>query len=100
MGGVEAVDDIISRDLGRTFPEHPLYAAPGAGQARLARLLRAYALHDAEVGYCQGMAFPAGLLLMCVPEPTAFLLYCRLMDDAPGGAGLRKLYLPGLEPLK
>jgi hypothetical protein len=53
MGGVEPVDDVISRDLGRTFPEHPLFVA-GDGQARLGRLLRAYALHDAEIGYCQG----------------------------------------------
>jgi len=26
----------------------------------------------AEVGYCQGMAFPAGLLLMYLPEELAF----------------------------
>jgi hypothetical protein len=37
---------------------------------------------------------------MFVPEETAFNLYCRLMDDAPAGAGLRRLYAPGLEPLK
>ena len=53
MGGVEPVDDVIARDLGRTFPEHPMFVA-GDGQARLGRLLRAYALHDDEVGYCQG----------------------------------------------
>ncbi|KAI8462415.1 MAG: rab-GTPase-TBC domain-containing protein [Monoraphidium minutum] len=99
MGGVEAVDDVIARDLGRTFPEHPLFVA-GEGQARLGRLLRAYALHDEEVGYCQGQAFAAGMLLMYVPEEVAFNLYCRLMDDPPAGAGLRRLYQPGLEPLK
>jgi hypothetical protein len=45
-------------------------------------------------------AFPAALLLMFVPEETAFTLYCRLMDDPPRGAGLRRFYKPGLEPLK
>ncbi|GBF95156.1 hypothetical protein Rsub_07740 [Raphidocelis subcapitata] len=99
MGGVEPVADVIGRDLGRTFPEHPLFT-DGDGQARLGRLLRAYALRDEETGYCQGQAFAAGLLLMFVPEETAFTLYCRLMDDAPAGAGLRRLYAPGLEPLK
>jgi hypothetical protein len=99
MGGVEPIDDVIARDLGRTFPEHPLFVA-GEGQGRLGRLLRAYALHDDEIGYCQGQAFAAGVLLMFVPEETAFTLYCRLMDAAPNGAGLRRLYLPGLEPLK
>jgi hypothetical protein len=38
---------------------------------------------------------------MYVPEEVAFRLYCRLMDDpASGGAGLRRFYAPGLEPLK
>jgi hypothetical protein len=59
MGGVEPVDDVIARDLGRTFPEHPLFVA-GDGQARLGRLLRAYALHDEEVGYCQGQGEGVG----------------------------------------
>jgi hypothetical protein len=50
---VEPVADVIGRDLGRTFPEHPLFT-DGDGQARLGRLLRAYALRDEEIGYCQG----------------------------------------------
>lgn len=44
---------VIARDLGRTFPEHPLFVG-GDGQVKLGRLLRAYALHDEEIGYCQG----------------------------------------------
>lgn len=99
MGGVEPVDDVIARDLGRTFPEHSLFVN-GDGQLRLGRLLRAYALRDEAIGYCQGQAFAAGLLLMFVPEEAAFELYCRLLDDPPEGAGLRRLYLPGLDPLK
>ena len=37
---------------------------------------------------------------MFVPEEVAFSAYCRLLDDPPRGAGLRRLYLPGLEQLK
>ncbi|GLC50154.1 hypothetical protein PLESTB_000348300 [Pleodorina starrii] len=95
--GQEEVDDSILRDIHRTFPEHP-YFGMEAGQRSLFRVLKAYSLHDLEVAYCQGMAFMAGVLLMYVPEETAFRLFCRLMD--PEGPNLRRLYLPGLEPLK
>ncbi|GIL44390.1 hypothetical protein Vafri_1866 [Volvox africanus] len=95
--GQEEVDDSILRDIHRTFPEHP-YFGMEAGQRSLFRVLKAYSLHDLEVAYCQGMAFMAGVLLMYVPEETAFRLFCRLMDAE--GPNLRRLYLPGLEPLK
>ena len=95
--GQEDVDDIISRDIHRTFPEHPLFGFE-QGQKALFNLLKAYSLHDLEVGYCQGMAFVAGLLLFYVPEQKAFQIFCRLMDDT--GIGLRKMYLPGLVGLK
>jgi hypothetical protein len=45
-------------------------------------------------------AFAAGLLLTYVPESVAFALYCRLLDAPPAGVGLRRLYQPGLDPLK
>ncbi len=32
----------------------------------------ARSLHDLEVGYCQGMAFAAGVLLMYLPTEPAF----------------------------
>lgn len=51
-----------------------------------------------QVGYCQGMAFVTGVILMYVPEEPAFRLLTRLMDE--NGANLRLLYLPGLEGLK
>lgn len=54
-------------------------AAPSAlsskgadGQESLFRVLKAYSLHDLEVGYCQGMAFVAGILLMYLPQEPAF----------------------------
>uniref|UniRef100_A0A7S0RLM3 Rab-GAP TBC domain-containing protein n=1 Tax=Chlamydomonas leiostraca TaxID=1034604 RepID=A0A7S0RLM3_9CHLO len=95
--GQEEIDDIITRDIHRTFPEHPLFGME-AGQRSLFRLLKAYSLHDLEVGYCQGMAFAAGVMLMYLPEEPAFRLYCRMMD--PDGPNLRRLYTPGLDGLK
>lgn len=51
-----------------------------------------------QVGYCQGMAFVAGVILMYLPEEPAFRVLCQLLDE--GGVGLRSLYLPGLCGLK
>lgn len=42
------------------------------GQASLRRVLKAYSLHDSDVGYCQGMNFIAGMLLTIVSEEDAF----------------------------
>jgi len=95
--GQEETDDVISRDIHRTFPEHPLFAFH-QGQQALFRVLKAYSLHDLEVGYCQGMAFVAGLLLFYVPEEPAFQVFCRLL--AASGPNLRRHYLPGLHGLK
>jgi len=95
--GQEEVDDIIYRDIHRTFPEYPLFGFE-QGQKSLFNVLKAYSLHDLEVGYCQGMAFVAGLLLFFVPEEIAFRLFCKLMDE--DGINLRRFYLPGLVGLK
>jgi hypothetical protein len=95
--GQEEVDDIIYRDIHRTFPEYPLFGFE-QGQKSLFNVLKAYSLHDLEVGYCQGMAFVAGLLLFFVPEEVAFRLFCKLMDEE--GINLRRFYLPGLVGLK
>ncbi|KAG1657940.1 hypothetical protein FOA52_000971 [Chlamydomonas sp. UWO 241] len=100
--GQEEVDDIIRRDIHRTFPEHPMFCGEEGGsnaaQEALFRVLKAYSLHDLEVGYCQGMAFAAGIILMYLPQEPAFRLFCRLMD--PAGPNLRRMYLPGLNALK
>ena len=45
--GQEETDDIISRDINRTFPEHPQFAFE-QGQNALFRVLKAYSLHDLE----------------------------------------------------
>lgn len=54
----EETDDIISRDINRTFPEHPQFGFE-QGQQALFRVLKAYSLHDLEV--CSSHVFPARL---------------------------------------
>ncbi len=58
---------------GRTFPNHPYFSRQlGAGQLSLFNLLKAYSLVDKEVGYCQGLSFVAGVLLMHVSDTASF----------------------------
>ena len=47
-------EEKIMKDLARTFPMHPLFAERGGvGQQKLFNVLKAYAVHDPGLGYCQ-----------------------------------------------
>ncbi|KAL8207510.1 UNVERIFIED_CONTAM: TBC1 domain member 1, partial [Gekko kuhli] len=82
---------------GRTFPTHPYFSAQlGAGQLSLYNILKAYSLLDPEVGYCQGLSFVAGVLLLHMTEEEAFKMLKFLMFDM----GLRKQYRPDMTILQ
>ncbi|PFH36505.1 hypothetical protein BESB_046970 [Besnoitia besnoiti] len=55
--------DEIRRDVPRTFPHHP-YFRRREGQAKLYAVLHAHASLCPSTGYCQGMNFLAGALLI------------------------------------
>ncbi|KAJ1722684.1 GTPase-activating protein [Coemansia erecta] len=101
---VDAADDAavrtdkqIRHDLARTFPRLDYFRdAGGAGQEGLYAVLRAYALYDAEVGYCQGLAFVVGPLLLNMPDGEAFAVLARLMFTY----GLRGHFLPAMDDLR
>lgn len=58
--------------------------------------MKAYSLLDQEVGYCQGLSFVAGILLLHVDsEDEAFELMRHLLFNF----GLRKQYLPSMNAL-
>lgn len=46
--GQEEVEEVIQRDINRTFPEHPQFSFE-QGQQELFRVLKAYSLHDLQV---------------------------------------------------
>lgn len=76
-------------DLGRTFPSHPFYRdSLGAGQLSLYNLLKAYSLLDPQVGYCQGLSFVSGVLLLHMTEEQAFGMMKHLLFHL----GLRRQY--------
>uniref|UniRef100_A0A8C5BTD7 TBC1 domain family, member 4 n=1 Tax=Gadus morhua TaxID=8049 RepID=A0A8C5BTD7_GADMO len=84
-------------DLGRTFPNHQYFSAQlGAGQLSLYNLLKAYSLLDTEVGYCQGVSFVAGILLLHMSEEQAFDMLKFLMYDL----GFRRQYRPDMVSLQ
>ncbi|XP_069010362.1 TBC1 domain family member 4 isoform X2 [Embiotoca jacksoni] len=84
-------------DLGRTFPTHQYFSAQlGAGQLSLYNLLKAYSLLDTEVGYCQGISFVAGVLLLHMSEEQAFDMLKFLMYDR----GIRRQYRPDMVSLQ
>lgn len=71
----------ITRDLHRTFPHHPYFQST-EGQESLFNVVKAYSLYDPEVGYCQGLSFVAGPLLLNVNFTlcnSLFFFFTRLM---------------------
>ncbi|XP_076347797.1 PTB_TBC1D1_like and TBC domain-containing protein plx [Tachypleus tridentatus] len=84
-------------DLGRTFPSHPYFSQPlGPGQLALFNLLKAYSLLDTEVGYCQGLSFVAGILLLHMSEGQAF----QMMKHILFLLGFRRQYKPDMVALQ
>merc|ERR1719319_1917681 len=80
----------------RTYPEHQFFAQKdGVGQEALFNVMKAYSVHDREVGYCQGSAFIVGLLLMQMPEEESFAVLVRIMADYR----MREMFKPSMAEL-
>ncbi|CAD6185217.1 unnamed protein product [Caenorhabditis auriculariae] len=88
-------EKVIQRDIPRTYPELDFFKDGGRGQSLLFNVIKAYSIHDKEVGYCQGSAFIVGLLLLQMPEEEAFAVLVRLMENYR----LRELYKPAMTDL-
>lgn len=77
---------IINRDLARTFPNVDMFKLDGgSGQQAMGRILKAYSMYDAHVGYCQGLAFLVGPLLMNVSRSHSLVLAYHGRLLCPGG---------------
>ena len=89
----------IERDLFRTFPDNihfkPDLRSSGSSASEtplissLRHVLRAFALHNLRIGYCQSLNFLAGLLLLFLPEEKAFWMLHIITT----------VYLPGTHEL-
>eukprot|EP00826_Nyctotherus_ovalis_P017722 TRINITY_DN15236_c0_g1_i1.p1 TRINITY_DN15236_c0_g1~~TRINITY_DN15236_c0_g1_i1.p1 ORF type:complete len:393 (+),score=88.32 TRINITY_DN15236_c0_g1_i1:550-1728(+) len=95
----------IRKDLDRTFPSHPLFASSAfkeKGQAALENILAAYSLYSSSTGYCQGMNFIVGFLLIVSgfrEEEVFWVLVLLMKHKIPGDLlqveGLEGLYNEG-----
>lgn len=61
----------IQRDLNRTFPKSEYFQDEGHLES-LYNVVKCYSLYDPEVGYCQGISFLVGPLLMNVRVDSCF----------------------------
>ncbi|WFD42125.1 GTPase-activating protein [Malassezia psittaci] len=90
-------DRAIRRDLNRTFPAQEYFKdAKGVGQEQLFNVVKAYSLFDPECGYCQGMQFIVGSLLLNMPDEEAFSTLVRLMQNYD----LRGHFIPNMPSLQ
>ena len=62
----------------RTFPGHAQLDTPSQRLA-LERVLRAFAVANPHVGYCQGMNFVCGVLLLLMEEEAAFWALTQIL---------------------
>ncbi|XP_058452899.1 ecotropic viral integration site 5 ortholog isoform X1 [Malaya genurostris] len=91
-----ACEKVIRRDIARTYPEHDFFKEKdGLGQEALFNVMKAYSLHDREVGYCQGSGFIVGLLLMQMPEEDAFSVLVQIMQQYR----MRDMFKPSMAEL-
>ncbi|PRP84076.1 ankyrin repeat-containing protein [Planoprotostelium fungivorum] len=70
-------EDQIGKDITRTFPRN-IFLMQGTGRQSLTNVLKALSIHNKEVGYCQGMGFVCGLLLMYMSEEDSFWVLTQL----------------------
>lgn len=87
------IDD-IKKDLHRQFPSHEIFMKK-EGRQMLFNVLKAYAVHNKEVGYCQAQGPIAALLLMHMPEEDSFWMLVRISDYY-----LKGYFKPGLEKVQ
>jgi hypothetical protein len=85
----------IDLDLPRTFCGHVYFRKEARGQKQLSNVLNAYSHYNEKVGYCQGMSFLVGMLLMVMEEEEkVFWTFCAIMDRDEGR--LASYYEPGM----
>ena len=91
------IEIVIARDLDRTFPECEFFKEKyGNGQRQLYKVLCNYSKYNQEIGYVQGMAFIAALLLTYMDEERTFFMLHSLMKKYQ----MDNLYAPGFPDMK
>ena len=78
----EYIDGEISRDICRTFPNHFIFRHKDlGGQQLLESVLRKISDNYFGLGYCQGMNYVVGTLLVGILDPELNGYYCDNDND-------------------
>ena len=93
-------EEVILKDLDRTFPSCQLFAEKyGGGQRKLFSVLSCFSKYQKEIGYVQGMSFFTALFLTYMDEESTFFMLNSLMEKynmkrvfSPGFPDLNKLF--------
>lgn len=85
-GGLDhGIVEQIAKDLPRTMSDLRIRALSDEGSGSLARMLKAFAMHDPAVGYCQGMNMLGAFLLSFFEEELAFWILSALVSHITPG---------------
>ncbi|XP_065068724.1 uncharacterized protein LOC135694021 isoform X2 [Rhopilema esculentum] len=77
----DSIEKQIRIDLLRTMPSHVDFKTlESEGIEKLFRVLRAFLLHNPEIGYCQGMNFMVAMGLLNLSEEDAFWLLVAITE--------------------
>lgn len=69
----------LDLDVPRTFSNFPKFGPGGDNSTSLRNVLTAYANFNPTIGYCQGMTFLVGILLMHTDEESSFWILVQMM---------------------
>ncbi|EDV37972.1 uncharacterized protein Dana_GF11146, isoform B [Drosophila ananassae] len=88
----------IDADVNRQFRDNLAYRERySVKQCSLFNVLNAYSIYNSELGYCQGMACVAGVLLLYMQEEQAFWALNTLITDQK--YGMHGLFIEGFPKL-
>ncbi|KAH8319877.1 hypothetical protein KR074_008623 [Drosophila pseudoananassae] len=88
----------IDADVNRQFRDNLAYRERySVKQCSLFNVLNAYSIYNSELGYCQGMACVAGVLLLYMQEEEAFWALNTLITDQK--YGMHGLFIEGFPKL-
>lgn len=73
--------ETIKIDLPRTFPDNIYFCTEDALQQQLYNVLVAFAMQNSDVGYCQGLNYIAGLLLLATKEEEASFWLLKMLVE-------------------